>query len=79
MSRTEQSIKNTMASLVIQVGTILLNFVSRTVLIKTMGEQYLGISGLFGNILNMLSLAELGIGTTITGCMSLWPRMMSSV
>ena len=66
MSRTEQSIKNTMASFVIQAGTILLNFVSRTVLIKTMGEQYLGISGLFGNILNMLSLAELGIATTIT-------------
>lgn len=66
MSRTEQSIKNTMASFVIQAGTILLNFVSRTVLIKTMGEQYLGINGLFGNILSMLSLAELGIGTTIT-------------
>lgn len=66
MSRTEASIKNTSVSFIIQVGTILLNFVSRTVLIKTMGEQYLGINGLFGNILNMLSLAELGIGTTIT-------------
>ena len=66
MSRTEQSIKNTTTSLIIQIGTIMLNFVSRTVLIKTLGEQYLGISGLFGNILNMLSLAELGIGTTIT-------------
>ena len=31
-----------------------------------MGEQYLGINGLFGNILNMLSLVELGIGSTIT-------------
>lgn len=66
MSRTEASIKNTAASFVIQAGTILLNFISRTVLIKTMGEQYLGINGLFGNILSMLSLAELGIGTTIT-------------
>lgn len=66
ISRIEESIKNTTVSLVIQVGTILINFISRTVLIKTMGEQYLGISGLFGNILNMLSLAELGIGTTIT-------------
>lgn len=66
MSRTEASIKNTAVSFVIQTGTILLNFISRTVLIKTMGEQYLGIHGLFGNILNMLSLAELGIGTTIT-------------
>lgn len=66
MSRVEQSMKNTAASLVIQAGTILLNFVSRTIFIKIMGEQYLGINGLFGNILNMLSLAELGIGTTIT-------------
>lgn len=66
MSRTEASIKNTVASFVIQWGTVFLNFISRTVLIKTMGEQYLGINGLFGNILGMLSLAELGIGTTIT-------------
>ena len=66
MSRIEQSMKNTAASLVIQVGTILLNFVSRTIFIRILGEQYLGINGLFGNILNMLSLAELGIGTTIT-------------
>lgn len=66
MSRVEESLKNSVTSLVLQMGTILLNFVSRTVLIKTMGEQYLGINGLFGNILNMLSLAELGVGTTIT-------------
>ena len=66
MSRTEASIKNTASAFLIQFGTIVLNFISRTVLIKTMGEQYLGINGLFGNILNMLSLAELGIGTTIT-------------
>lgn len=55
-----------MASLGIQAATVLLSFISRTVLIKTMGEQYLGINGLFGNILNMLSLAELGVGSTIT-------------
>lgn len=66
MSRTEATIKNSVVSLIIQWGTLLLNFVSRTVLIKTLGEQYLGINGLFGNILSMLSLTELGIGTTIT-------------
>lgn len=66
MSRVQASIKNSVVSIAIQMITILVNFVSRTVLIKTMGEQYLGINGLFGNILNMLSLAELGIGSTIT-------------
>ena len=66
MSRTEESLKNIITSLLIQIGTVFLNFVSRTVLIKTMGEQYLGINGVFGNILSMLSLAELGIGTTIS-------------
>lgn len=66
MSRTAESLRNSVVSLIIQVGTLLLNFVARTILIKTMGEQYLGINGLFGNILNMLSLAELGVGSTIT-------------
>ena len=65
MSRVEETVKNSIVSLIIQVVTVVLTFVTRTVLIKTMGEQYLGINGLFGNILNMLSLAELGVGTTI--------------
>ncbi len=66
MSRVDYIMKNSAVLLAIQIGTTLLNFVSRTILIKTMGEQYLGINGLFGNILSMLSLAELGVGTTIT-------------
>lgn len=66
MSRVRATMKNSAVSIVIQMVTISVNFISRTVLIKTLGEQYLGISGLFSNILNMLSLAELGIGTTIT-------------
>lgn len=66
MSRVEETVKNSIASLVLQAATVIFSFVSRTVLIKTMGEQYLGINGLFGNILNMLSLAELGVGSAIT-------------
>lgn len=65
-SRVEETVKNSMVSLGIQAATVLLSFISRTVLIRTMGETYLGINGLFGNILNMLSLAELGVGSTIT-------------
>jgi O-antigen/teichoic acid export membrane protein len=45
--------------------TMLLNFVSRTVFIKILGEEYLGLNGLLTNVLSMLSLAELGIGTAM--------------
>lgn len=48
-----------------QVMVTLLNFISRTIFIKTMGVEYLGINGLFSNILTVLSLAELGIGNAI--------------
>ena len=46
--------------------TILLGFVGRTVFIHYLGPAYLGISGLFSNILSMLSLSELGFSTAIT-------------
>jgi O-antigen/teichoic acid export membrane protein len=35
------------------------------VFIKTLGAEYLGLNGLFLNVLNALSLAEMGIGTAI--------------
>lgn len=49
-----------------QVLTILLEFAVRSVFIYKLGEAYLGVSGLFQNILGVLSLAELGVGSAIT-------------
>ena len=49
-----------------QVLTLLLSFASRTVFIYVLGASYLGVNGLFSNILAMLSLAELGIGSAIS-------------
>lgn len=49
-----------------QIVTIVFSFISRTILIKTLGAEYLGISGLFTNILTIFALAELGIGAAIT-------------
>ena len=40
-------------------------FFSRTVIIQIMSLDYAGLSGLFSNILTMLSLAELGVGEAI--------------
>lgn len=64
-SRTKSSIINISANIANQVIALLLSFASRTVFVKLLGEQYLGINGLFTNILSVLSLAELGVGTAI--------------
>lgn len=58
--------KNFMVGIVGQLLTYLLSFVYRTVFIHYLGVEFLGVNGLFGNILSILSLAELGIGATIT-------------
>lgn len=43
----------------------LLKFIVRMVFIRTLPIEYLGVNGLFTNVLAMLSLAELGIGPAI--------------
>lgn len=64
-SRTKKSIVNSMTSVITQVLTVILNFVVKTVFIHTLGQEYLGVNGLFTNIITMLSLADLGIGIAI--------------
>lgn len=64
-SRTKNSIRNSTTSVVTQVLTVCINFLVKTVFIHTLGSEYLGINGLFSNIITMLSLADLGIGVAI--------------
>ena len=66
MSRTKSSMKNFFWAMIGQGSGIIISFIARIIFIKTLGEEYLGLNGLFTNILTMLSLAELGIGTAIT-------------
>ena len=65
ITRTEHAIKNTIYTIVVQVVNIIIKFIVRTVFIYTLGREYLGIGGVFSNILTVLSLAEMGIGTAI--------------
>ncbi|MCI6091314.1 sugar translocase [bacterium] len=64
-SRTEYSIINMTASVGGYVLNVLLSFICRMVFVRQLNSEYLGINGLFSNILSMLSLAELGIGTAM--------------
>lgn len=64
-SRTRNVAMNMSVSLLTQALMLVLNFVSRTVFIRTLGVDYLGVNGLFHNVLSILSFAELGIGHAI--------------
>lgn len=63
--RSKNSIKNIISGIFLQVITILLGFISRRVFINNLGVELLGINGLLTNVLSMLSLVELGIGSAI--------------
>ena len=65
-SRTEYSVMNTSVAFVAQVSAILMGFFTRVVFTRMLSEGYVGINGLFTDILNILSLSELGVGTAIT-------------
>lgn len=64
-SRTANSKRNIFWGAVQKVVAMFAPFAVRTIMIKTLGAEYLGISGLFTSVLSTLSLAELGIGTAI--------------
>ena len=64
-SRTEYSLINIMVGMGGYFFNTILGFICRMVFVKCLPAEYLGINGLFTNILSMLSLAELGIGTAI--------------
>lgn len=64
-SRTKNSIRNSSVSIITQVLTIIMDFFVKTIFIYILGRVYLGINGLFSNIITLLSLADLGIGVAI--------------
>lgn len=64
-SRTKNTIRNVKTGAIVQIINKLMAFVVRTVFIKMLNSEYLGVNGLFTNVLTILSFAELGIGTAI--------------
>ena len=64
-TRTQNAALNVTVSTIMQTLNIVLGFIARTVFIKYLNSEYLGVNGLFSNILTVLSFAELGIGSAI--------------
>lgn len=63
--RTKNSVKNMVISFIANLLTILIGLIAQFVFVKTLGQEYLGINGLFNNIISMLGLVELGVGSAI--------------
>ena len=61
-SRTENVARNIVWGYIANFATMILKFISRTVFVYTLGSDYLGLNGLFTNVLGLLSFTELGIG-----------------
>lgn len=63
--RTKNSIKNTIVSFISNFLTIIIGLLAQAIFIKTLGSEYLGVNGLFSNIISMLGIVELGVGSAI--------------
>ena len=65
MGRVKYAARNIMFGYVSNIITLLLNAILRYVFIMRLDETLLGINSTYTNILSVLSLAELGVGTAI--------------
>ena len=64
-SRFQNTWKNFRFGVAAQIVITLLGFVSRTIFIRVLSEDYLGVNGLYASILNVLSLTELGLSDIV--------------
>ncbi len=69
MSRTYNSLRNIKFSLVGLFVYMLLTYFARIVFLKYLNAEYLGLNGLFYDILSLLSIADFGIATAISYCL----------
>lgn len=66
MSRTKNSIFNIITTIFVNISSLIISFLSRVVFLKILNQTYLGVSGLFSNILLIFSFVELGLGAALT-------------
>lgn len=64
--REKYTILNSVIGIMGQILLALANVVLRRVFIDTIGIEYLGVNGLFSNVLSFLSLTESGVGVAMT-------------
>lgn len=66
MNRTRLATLNSATVFITQIISLVLKFGVQTVFIHQLSQSFLGLNGLFANVISFLSFADLGIGTSIT-------------
>lgn len=65
IERTKNATRNIIFGVILKAYQIIVPFLMRTAMIYFMGVQYLGLNSLFTSILQVLNLAELGVGSAM--------------
>lgn len=65
-SRIKKSLLNAKVNFLFYFIILIMSFISRKIFLNTLGVDFMGLTGTLSNILGMLNLAELGIGTSIS-------------
>ena len=65
IERTKNASRNIFFGVILKAYQILVPFLMRTAMIYLMGVQYLGLNSLFTSVLQVLNLAELGVGSAM--------------
>ena len=65
-ARTKNTARNTGIGIASQLIQIVSSFLCRMVFVRALAQAYLGVNGLFANVLSILSISELGIGSAVT-------------
>lgn len=65
MGRIYNAKRNLIWGFTQKLVSVLMPFLSRTVMIYVLGMEYIGLNSLFASVLSMLSFAELGIGSAL--------------
>lgn len=65
IERTKNATRNIVTGTILKIYQTILPFIIRTVMIYWLGVEYLGLNSLFSSILQVLNLAELGVGSAM--------------
>lgn len=64
--KTKLLLKNSVLIFIFYIFNILINFISRKFFLENIGVEYLGVIGVYSNILTLLSISDLGVVSAIT-------------
>lgn len=64
-SKTKNSSRNFVFGTALKFYQLLIPFIIRTVIIRVLGMEYVGLNSLFSSVLQVLNIAELGVGSVM--------------